>query len=66
MSEMNDDSAACADWSNRKLHNEIDAALAAAIGAPTPGQRLGYLAGARALLDILCERTQKAARTPSE
>lgn len=58
---MRDNSPVCADWSDRKLHDAVDAQLVSAMAADGPGVRLGHLSSARALLSILCGRAQAEA-----
>lgn len=63
---MNDHSRICSDWTDRKLYDEVDAQIALSISAPSAGLRLGYLAGARALLGILTDRASRAAKHGDE
>jgi hypothetical protein len=52
----------CDDWSDKRVADAIDAALTLGLSERHPGRALGHLAGARALLGILCDRRSAQAK----
>jgi hypothetical protein len=47
------------DWTDARLHEAIHEQFGMALDATESGFRLGFLAGARALIDILAERAER-------